>query len=71
MRMNRTSWAMITCIGMAGYDQFADAPRVVSCVWALPYHDETKFSKQSALAVKHNFRDNQHQSTGMSKFALA
>ena len=31
----------------------------------------TEISKQSALAVSQYLRDNQHQSTGMFKFALA
>ncbi len=32
---------------------------------------ETKISKQSALAVQQLYRDNQHQSTGMFRYALA
>jgi hypothetical protein len=34
-------------------------------------NNKTKISKQSALAVHKHLRDNQHQSTGMFKFALA
>jgi hypothetical protein len=33
--------------------------------------NETKISKQSALAVQQLYRDNQHQSTGMFRYALA
>ena len=32
-----------------------------------PRRNETKFSKQSALAVDKHLRDNQHQSTGRSR----
>lgn len=33
--------------------------------------EDLKISKQSALAVTQPFRDNQHQSTGKFKYALA
>ena len=49
-----------------------------SCGWTFSCVDgieqdeiANKISKQSALAVQQLFRDNQHQSTGMFKFALA
>ena len=35
------------------------------------HENETKFSKQSALAVQQFLSENQHQSTGMFKYALA
>ena len=71
MKMYRTLRDMMTYSGAAGCDRPSRACRIDSGDLSCLNQDKTKFSKQSALAVKQYFRDNQHQSTGMSKFALA
>lgn len=48
-------------------------PKLSACLFMLNFSclNVTKFSKQSALAVSQYLRDNQQQSTGKFKFALA
>ena len=67
--MNLKAWILCACRGRVDISYFLPTCFVPMSV--IPIQKESKISKQSALAVQQLFRDNQHQSTGMFKFALA
>ena len=67
--MNVKAWILRTCRGRVDISYFL--PTCFVPMSAIPFQKESKISKQSALAVQQLFRDNQHQSTGKFRSALA